>query len=308
MYRPRIATCCGPARRLVHKKAAENAENVPLYLNPRAWQGLPADRIFELHNMRKLYMGDKYLPNDDERKAILSTVADLKVNNRPELEYVYAIDNFKKKVMNNTPYKERGAPPKLSGIEVVKDGEIKHAQRKIDELTRVAAYEMPLLAKFRKPYIPKTIKETPLVLRFGDDFSNETSDFNRKVSLVCKLQDLDLNDKQQRKFKILAAQRFDHNNDEIRIASDRFPVATQNAKWLVETFNKLLTAAKDLKDDLSDIPIDTRHMKKQAVKHEFPESWKRLEDAPAERHHVMQKLVEKVKSVKDSEYVKSLGQ
>ncbi|CAK7901327.1 37S ribosomal protein S24, mitochondrial [[Candida] anglica] len=283
----------------------------PLYLNPHAWQGLPADRIFELHELRKTALGKKYVPNDDERRAILSTVTELGAKTKPELEYVYALDHFKERHMNNTPVNLRGLPPQKTGIQVIKQGETPHQQRKIDILNTVSAYEMPLLAKFRQEYKPVSNKEAPITLRFSDDFSEESSSFNRKVTLSCNLADLELNEQQQRKFKILSGQRFNHETNEIKIASDAYPEATQNARWLAETFEKLLTHAKDLTDDLADVPIDTRHTqaqasyRKKAQKHEFPEAWKRPQDAPASKFQIVQKLVEKVKDQKDKEYMKS---
>ena len=280
----------------------------PLYLNPHAWKGLPADRIFELHELRKTVLGDKYVPNDEERNAILSTATELGKKTVPELEYVYALDHFKERFMNNVPVRA----PQLHKIPVIKQGETPHKERKLEILNNVAAYEMPLLAKFRQPYTPKSAEETQFVLKFGDDFSNDATPFNRKVTLICKLKYLNLGELELRKFKILSAQRFDHFKDELRITSSHYPEATQNARWLVETFNKLLKEAKDIaKDDFQDIPVDTRHTRAKMhiqgfrPRFEFPEEWKRPQDSPVQKFKIVRKLVNDVKDKKDAEYIKS---
>lgn len=278
----------------------------PLYLNPHKWQGLPADRVFELHELRKTALGDKYVPNDAERSAILSTFESLKVP-KPTLAYGYEIDNFKERVMNNTPSRERGLPPKLSNIRVFDKGTTPHEQRKIEQTHRVGAYEMPLLAKFRQEYAPPTQKQAPIKLTFNTDFTDEENAHNRKVTLAVKIEDLDLNEKQQHKFKLLAGNKYNHNKQELKFSSARFSHSTQNARWLVETLNKLLKESKDLtQNTFDDVPVDTRHTKPWKQVPQFPEEWKRPQDAPVERHRIVHKLVESVKAQKDQAYIKKL--
>lgn len=273
-----------------------------LYLNPHAWKGLPADRIFELHNLRKDAMGEKYNPDDEERRAILSTFTTLgKV--KPTLEYAYEIDNFKERHMNNTPVNLRGLPPMKSNINVVDKGATPHEQRKIEQLHRISAYEMPLLAKFRQEYKPEPTKDSPIKLSFNSDFSDGSNSLNRKVTLLCNIEDLNLNEKQQRKFKILATNRFNHHTNSIKFSSNQYAEATQNARHLVSIFNRLLEASKDLSDDFSDIPVDTRHMHAKKAAPSFPESWKRPEDAPIARHKIIRRLVDEVKQKQDAQYI-----
>lgn len=283
-----------------------NSTNQPLYLNPHKWAGLPADRVFELHELRKTALGDKYVPNDAERNAILATFESLKVP-KPTLAYGYEIDNFKERVMNNTPSKLRGLPPKLSNVRVFDKGTTPHEQRKIDQTHRISAYEMPLLAKFRQEYSPPAQKQAPIQLTFNTDFTDEENAHNRKVTLAVKLEDLDLNEQQARKFKLLAGNKFDHNRLRLKFSSDRFPHSTQNARWLVETFDKLLKESKDLsKNTFDGVPVDTRHSKPWKATPQFPEEWKRPEDAPVERHRVIRRIVDSVKEQKDQAYIKKL--
>lgn len=275
----------------------------PLYLNPHKWEGLPADRIFELHNLRKKVLADKYNPDDAERSAILSTIVALG-ETKPGLDYVYEIDNFKERHMNNLKPSDRGKPPKYSNIPVLDKGKTPHEIRKIEHLHRVSAYEIPLLAKFRQEYKPQPESQTPLRLTYHSDFTDESNAYNRKVTLFASIKDLGLNEIQARKFKILSGNKFNHDDNTIKFSSDRYSEATQNSRHLVDTFNKLLSESKDLsKDSFKDIPIDTRHMRTKKVKAQFPDSWKRPEDAPSTQHKIVRKLVEDVKERKDKQYI-----
>ncbi|KAK6463178.1 mitochondrial ribosome small subunit component [Scheffersomyces coipomensis] len=292
--------------RFASQKASEEG---PLYLNPHAWKGLPADQIFELHNLRKDSMGEKYNPSDEERNAILSTITSL-VKNKPELGYTYEIDNFKERFMNNTPSNLKGLPPKKSNTYVIDQGSIPHQKRRIEQLTRISAYEMPLLAKFRQPYTPPVNSQSPIKLTYNTDFSDETSNkINRSVQLKVNLTDLKLNDKQQHNFKILSGNKFNHDTNIFSLKTDQYPEAIQNARFLVDTLNKLITESKDAKNDFSDIPLDKRHMKQLHNKPapQFPESWKRPEDSPIARHKIVNRLVEVVKDKKDNEYISNLS-
>lgn len=277
-------------------------DEIDVFLNPHSWKNLPADRIFLLHKLRKDFLKDKYVPNDDERNAILSTISSLSAKSAP-LEYSYQIDNFKERYMNNTPVNLRGRPPRRSNINVISKGSTPHDERRIDQLHRVCAYEMPLLSKYRQPYVPKRDTETPFTLSFESELGSVSQDSNRKVFLSCDLKNLNLNEKQARKFKILAGEKFNHHANTIKIATDRYKETMQNARWLVDTLNKLLDTAKDLSDDFADIPLDTRHMKQIKVRPQFPDSWKRPEEAPVKKHMVSRKIVEQVKQFHDTKYM-----
>lgn len=274
----------------------------PLYLNPHAWENLPADRIFELHNLRKDALKENYNPNDEERRAILSTFQDLsKV--KPTLDYVYEIDNFKERFMNNTPARLRGLPPKRSNVNVVPSTKTLHDERRKDHLNRVMAFEMPLLAKYRQPYTPKTNKETPIKLTYHSDFSNSSNNSNRKVTLTVELKDLQLNEKQQKKFIILAGNKINHDTNILKFSVDESEQPTQNARIIVGRFNKLMEAAKDLTDDFADIPIDIRSTISKKKVPVFPKEWKKPQDAPVASHNITRKLVDLVKAKKDETYV-----
>ncbi|CAH6718214.1 37S ribosomal protein S24, mitochondrial [[Candida] jaroonii] len=276
--------------------------NTPLYLNPHTWENLPADRIFELHNLRKDALKENYNPNDEERRAILSTFQDLsKV--KPTLDYVYEIDNFKERFMNNTPARLRGLPPKRSNVNVVPSTKTLHDERRKDHLNKVMAFEMPLLAKYRQPYTPKTNKETPIKLTYHSDFSNDSNNSNRKVTLTVALKDLALNEKQQKKFIILSGNKINHETNILKFSVDESEQPTQNARIIVERFNKLVEAAKDLTDDFADIPIDIRSTKMKKKLPVFPKEWKKPQDAPIVSHNITRKLVDLVKSKKDDSYV-----
>ncbi|CAK9438648.1 mitochondrial 37S ribosomal protein mS35 [Lodderomyces beijingensis] len=281
-----------------------NKESPDLFLNPHAWKGLPADQIFQLHQIRKTYLGDAYNPTNEERTAILSTISSL-ANKGPALSYSFEIENFKERVMNNTPMKDRGKPQKLSNQPVLNTGEAPHHERRIENLTRIAAFEAPLLAKYRQEYKPQNKNKTPLRLIFNSDFTEQTSNkHNRKVTLLVKLKHLSLNEKQQHKFKILAGPRFHHGDGTFQLKCERYPEAAQNSTWLVDTFNKLLKEAKDISQEtFEDIPLDKRHMKTLTRKPHpvFPAEWKRPADAPVRRHEIVNRLVDLTTERKDQE-------
>lgn len=284
------------------------SSNTPLYLNPHAWKGLPADQIFELHQLRKESMGEKYNPSDEERNAILSTINSLSKSG-PALDYVYEIDNFKERFMNNVRSFDRGTPQKKSNIFVIDDGKVPHEKRRVDQLTRVAAYEMPLLANFRQPYQPQASEKSPIRLTYQTDFTDESTAFNRKVTLQVHIDDLKLDAKQQHKFKLLAGSKFNYDTNVLKIKAESFPEPTQNARFVVDTFNKLLAEAKDLKDDFADIPLDSRHMRnlhKKALP-QFPKEWNRPEDAPVEKHKVINRLTEAAIKRKDELFIKQFS-
>lgn len=279
----------------------------PLYLNPHEWKGLPADRVFELHELRKTNLGDKYVPSDAERNAILATFEDLRAPS-PVLTYGYELDNFKERYMNNTPSNLRGLPPKLSNVRVFDKGQTPHEKRKIEQVHRVSAYEMPLLAKYRQEYKPAPRTANPIRLTYNTDFSDETNSYNRKVTLEVRLQDLGLSEPQAHKFKVLAGNKFNHNKEILRFSSTRFAEATQNARFLVESFNRLLTEAKDLsKNTFEDLPVDKRHTKPTKKAPVFPESWKRPQDAPEQKHRVLRRLLDEVIAQKDQDYIVSVS-
>lgn len=277
----------------------------PLYLDPHKWIGLPADRVFELHNLRVTNLGEKYVPNNVERRAILSTIASL-LGGKPKLEYGYEIDNFKERIMNNTPLKHKGLPPKLSNWRVFDKGETSHQMRLRVQSQRIAAFEMPLLAKYRQPYRPADRLKSPLQLTFQTDFSDTPNEYNAKVKLTVKLEDLQLDQRAAKRFILLSDKKFNHHTGIMTFSCARFPESAQNARWLVETFNTLLRECKNPKNDFSDIPVNTCQRKAPKPTTEFPESWKKPEDAPVQRHQIVQSYIQSYKERKDSEYLKAM--
>lgn len=272
------------------------------YLNPHLWKGLPADQVFELHDERVVNMGQRYNPNDAERLAVLSTVLNLSKEKSP-LEYVYALDHFKERIMTDTPSRLRGLPAKKSNILVKSKGETPFESRRAENLHRISAYEMPLLAKLRKPYEPASDMESPLKIKYFTDFSNSSEEaFNSRVELSVLVDDLGLTDKQKHKFKVLLGNKMNLDTGVLKIKCQSHPTAAQNVREVVSKFGMLLLEVKDpAQDDFSDIVLDRRHMR-DAIKKpraEFPEAWKRPQDAPVQTHNVVRLLVDRVKAKKD---------
>lgn len=293
--------------RLVQACRYQSSGSRPLYLDPHKWKGLPADRIFALHDLRVQALGKNYQPSEAERTAIFDTFSNL-ARSPPKLGYCYEIDNFKERLMNNVPLKDRNRPPQLSNVRVFAKGETPHEQRKIEQLHRVTAYEMPLLAKFRQPYTPPAASQNPIQFQFNTDFQDEPTVANRKVSLTVKAKRLGLDQKQMKKFKLLSGNKFNHNTGEFRLSTSRFPESAQNARWLVETFNVLLSESKDTtKNTFDGVPVDTRHSRPLKKTPLFPEEWKRPQDAPIKRHQIVTSCVEAAKRTLHKEHLKSLA-
>ncbi|KAG7191520.1 37S ribosomal protein S24, mitochondrial [Scheffersomyces spartinae] len=289
------------------RRSARLYSNQPLYLNPHQWKGLPSDKIFELHNQRKEALGQYYNPTNEERELILSSLPDLMSRKGDKLDYVFELDNFKERYMNNTPVAQRGLPPKLSNVEVVARGDTPHQKRKNEQITRISAYELPLLANFRQAYQPPSKVNSVLKFKYFTDFSEESTPKNRTVVLTVNIKDLDLTTAQEKKFKLLSGNKFDHNTNVFKFTSKLLPEATQNARRAAEVFNALLTETKNLDDDFADIPLDTRHSKPHTPKPVFPKEWARPQDAPVAKFNIVNTIIEDVKTKKDSQYVKSLS-
>lgn len=265
-----------------------------LYLEPSKWKGLPAEKIFHLYRERIVRLGSQYKTCDAELQALLSTSEETGVLER----------DIKKIYLNG----ERGASDILGGglqdsysprpfmfDELPSQAQDLVAQHREQRFyNRLAAYELPLLAQYRQPYKKLPVKTHPVQYRFttylGEDHPNAS-----KVVLQTKTADLGLNKRELHKFRLLAKTRYDHQTDVFKMSSSKFPEAAQNARYLNDTFKRLLAESKDLTEDFSDIPLDTRHtqaknLRKKKHNYVFPEEWKRPEDAPKPKFQIVEEI------------------
>ncbi|KAK3381279.1 mitochondrial ribosomal subunit protein-domain-containing protein [Podospora didyma] len=143
--------------------------------------------------------------------------------------------------------------------------------REAREYARLTVWEMPLLAKFAKPFVPPADGEC---LRFRyTSYLGEFHPADRKVVVEFSPPDLPgLTRPQRRKLKLLAGPRYNPEKDIIKMSCERFEHQAQNKRYLGDLVAKMIETAKDPTDMFEDIPLDTRHHTFKA-KPKFPKEW-----------------------------------
>ncbi|KAI1332636.1 hypothetical protein F5Y16DRAFT_356092 [Xylariaceae sp. FL0255] len=147
--------------------------------------------------------------------------------------------------------------------------------REYREYARIAAWQMPLLSKLAVPFQPPTAKE-PLRFRYTS-YMGENHPAEPKVVVEFSPRDMQLSEAQQLKLRKLLGPRWNPETDIAKMSCEQFDHAAQNKRYLSDLVNKLIAEAKDPKDMLEDIPLDTRHhvVKK---KPKFPKEWRLTEE------------------------------
>lgn len=158
-----------------------------------------------------------------------------------------------------------------------------NAHRELREMMRLAAWEMPLLAQYAKPFVspgkPQT-QENILRWRYTT-YINETHPASRKV--VVEFNTLlipDLSPQQRLKLEKLAGPRL-HTSGKgriVKMSCESFETVAQNKRYLAETITNLIAEAKDPKSDtFEDVPLDLRH-RRVKKKYKFPMEWRMTEE------------------------------
>ncbi|KAK3331914.1 mitochondrial ribosomal subunit protein-domain-containing protein [Cercophora scortea] len=158
--------------------------------------------------------------------------------------------------------------------------------REAREYSRVTVWEMPLLSKFAKPFVPPTCDE---VLRFRyTTYMGEFHPADRKVVVEFCPKDLrGLTDAQQLKLKKLAGPRYNPEKDIIKMSCEIHEHQAQNKRHLGDMVDKMIATAKDPTDMFEDIPLDTRHHT-FTVKPKFPKEWRLTEERRKELEAIRQ--------------------
>lgn len=144
--------------------------------------------------------------------------------------------------------------------------------KELREMTRLAAWEMPLLAQFAKPFEPPREEQ---VLRWRyTTYMGESHPAARKVVVEFKPDNLkELNESQRDKLLKVAGARYNPSTKTIKMSCESFETQAQNKRYLADTISKLIAECKDPNaDSFADIPLDTRHHKPRK-QYKFPESW-----------------------------------
>ena len=280
-----------------------------LFLSPSQWRGLPPQTIIMLHEERKFKLGPNYQPNVDELNALYTT-SDFTGRSKTEIKQLYQSYWFNRSPKNGGKGKRQVKVKKYSSTE------LKYGLRPFqfddlptpvqDELDtkgeerfyhRIAAYELPLLVKYRQEYKPVDTEENPITYKYTTYLGEEHPN-SKKVVLSCHTSKLGLNEKQLHKFRLLARTRYNYETDEFKMSCERFNQPLQNGRYLHDVLQRLINEAKDLsRETFEDIPLDKRHIvarnlrKKKGIKSfKFPEEWKRPQDAPKEKVNILKEI------------------
>lgn len=286
------------SKRLYSSSNGPSSQSSSLYLEPSKWTGMETKQLLQLHNERKARLGSLYKPCEEEFKALLPTAGEVGVPSDIFKKYYYMSTEEMEKELDVVKGLDQNV-----GLDQYKFDDLPsqaqllvHQHREQRFYNRLAAYELPLLTQYRQPYSRPSSNTHPVTYRYTS-YLGESHPNARKVVLSVKTADLGLDAKQLHKLRLLAKTRYDHQTDILKMSSDRFEEPAQNARYLNTVLQKLLKEAKDLSDDFSDLALDKRHtiaknMRKKNHQYEFPEEWKRPQDAPKKTVDVIDLLHE----------------
>lgn len=148
--------------------------------------------------------------------------------------------------------------------------------REMRHYARLIAWEMPLLSKFAKPFVPPTEDQ---VLRWRyTTYMGESHPAEKKVVVQFSPSDMGLTPVQMGKLKKLAGPRYDPDNDMIKMSCESYQYPAQNRQCLSDLVQKLVAEAKDETDTFEDVPLDFRHKQTKTPKPRFPAEWRMTED------------------------------
>ncbi|RPA78608.1 hypothetical protein BJ508DRAFT_416476 [Ascobolus immersus RN42] len=137
-------------------------------------------------------------------------------------------------------------------------------ERETRHYLRLAAYEMPLLAKLAKPFVPPKEGE---VLRFRyTSYQGEDHPAQHKVVLQVSPFDLDLTEAQRIKMIKLAGSRYNPDTRIMKFNCEMFNTQAQNKRFLADQLDKLIAESKKSEDTFEDIPVDVRHVSRKQQK------------------------------------------
>ncbi|KAL8951653.1 MAG: hypothetical protein Q9222_002381 [Ikaeria aurantiellina] len=156
-------------------------------------------------------------------------------------------------------------------ITSIAHGELEQ-HRELREYARIAAWEMPKLAKLAKPFVLPS-KDQPLRFRYTT-YLGETHPAANKIVLEFCTRDLPgLTEPQRIKLVKLVGVRYNPETDVVKMSCEMFETQAQNKRYLGDLVDTLVAEAKDETDMFEDVPLDFRHHKFKP-KVEFPEAWK----------------------------------
>ncbi|KAI5292800.1 28S ribosomal protein S35, mitochondrial [Ascosphaera acerosa] len=158
------------------------------------------------------------------------------------------------------------------------------AHRDVRHYARIAAWEMPLLSKFAKPF---EVPPPSDLLRFRyTTYMGESHPAQEKVVVeLCpsSLVPTHLTNEQRDILLKLAGPRYNPSTDVLRMSCEKFSTRAQNKRYLLDLVNTLLQEARSPSNmaAFKDLPLDVRHHSPRP-KLEFPAEWALTEQRRAE--------------------------
>jgi small subunit ribosomal protein S35 len=126
------------------------------------------------------------------------------------------------------------------------------------------------MTELAKPFTPPD-HTTPFRFRYTS-YLNEPHPAANKVVVEFDPTDLSLPTPAVSKLIKLAGPRYNPSTMLVKLSCEKFDTQAQNKRFIGETIQSLMDAAKDTKDSFEDVPFDFRHHKpKKRVA--FPKEW-----------------------------------
>ncbi|CAE6433436.1 unnamed protein product [Rhizoctonia solani] len=183
-------------------------------------------------------------------------------------------------------------------------------RRELLHYLRLIEYDVPRLARFKKPFQPPSSNSSLSIRTFS--YGGEAHAAEHKAILVAPVSQIGLKSPQAiHKLKLLAGVRWSEaaprdagfslsevgnsafaEHGYIKISSEHFPEVRMNAKWCSDMLDELIKQANDTsKDTFANLPLDTRHLISQKTKrrqggHSFGQTRRAtIQDFPQEWLH-----------------------
>lgn len=272
------------------KESKLSLSSSQLIHRPELWKGLPSSVVVQLYRARVISLGKNYKRSEAELKSILSCAANpleaqtlYNIYNSTEADIYKAdtetdYDNY----VTEGEYMEDPLEPYGFDEYPTSAQDIARDFRDLMEFNRKAAFELPQLAKFRKPYTPVSKDSAPVTYKFTR-FIGESHPGERKVVLKLNLQDLKLSAAAEHKFKLISGSRYDHQTGVFLMSCDRYLEPAQNASFLSDVLDDLIHESNSSPEEFADLPLDKRHTtakySKKQRKHKqfipFPKEWEK---------------------------------
>lgn len=155
-------------------------------------------------------------------------------------------------------------------------------------IMRLIEFQLPEIQKLRRPYKAPTTSQA-LTIQTAFRSSDPMHPVSRKAVLTTTVNRLvaatggKLSSKEaQHKLKAIAGPRYDPESNTLKISSDSYPTVNMNMKWCSDALDRLIEAAADTSDPMTDIPLTTKHAqvkqsknahKRRATIADIPKEW-----------------------------------